>query len=353
MNLLRRTKMFDVLIKELAAKFGLGDKAMPLVQMVLAYMTNKETGGLSGFMDKFSSAGLGPVAQSWLGAGPDAKPLEGEQINQVLGGNGGLVSQITSKLGINSGVATSALGFLLPSMIGKLTPGGKLPFGLPNELGSLLATGQSLLGASAAGVGAVAGATGAAAGAAAGGVMKWLPWIAVVAAVVFGISFCSKKSVEVVAPVPAVTAPAPASVTEPAAVVAPAPAPVADTAAVVADPEGSAVVAWEFEGAPALKVFFDSGKTLIAPEFADKGVTLVEFLKANSNAKAVISGFNDPTGNPARNAELAKTRAQAVQAALVGLGVANEQTLVEKAADSTDTSTSNAQARRVEVVIRK
>jgi outer membrane protein OmpA-like peptidoglycan-associated protein len=122
---------------------------------------------------------------------------------------------------------------------------------------------------------------------------------------------------------------------------------------VVADPEGSAVRAWEFEGAPALKVFFDSGKTQVAPDFADKGVTLVEFLKANSNAKAVISGFNDPKGDPARNAELAKSRAQAVRAALVDLGVAKEQTLLEKAANSTDSSSSNAQARRVEVVIRK
>jgi uncharacterized protein YidB (DUF937 family)/outer membrane protein OmpA-like peptidoglycan-associated protein len=364
--------MFDVLIKELATKFGLGEKAMPLMQMVLAYMTNKETGGLSGFMDKFSDAGLGHLSQSWLGAGPDAKTLENDQITQVLGGNDGLVSQITSKLGINSGVATSALGFLLPSVIGKLSPEGKLPFGLPNELGSLLSTGQNLLGASAAGVGAVAGAsagatgaligaTGAAAGAATGGVMKYFPWIAAAAAVVFGISYCNSKSPEVTAPVSAPTAPAAAPlaapaaapVTEPAAAVATSPAPVAETSAVVADPQGSAVVAWNFEGSPALKVFFDSGKALIAPEFADKGVTLVEFLKANSNAKAVISGFNDPTGDPAKNAELAKTRAQAVQAALVGLGVANKQTLVEKAAGATDASTSNAQARRVEVVIRK
>lgn len=291
-------------------------------------------------MEKFASAGLGDVAQSWLGGVAGAKSLQNDQIEKVLGGNGGLLSQITGKLGLNSGVASSALGFLLPAVIGKLTPGGKLPSGLPSELSGLLAAGQSLLGgAPAAAVSAVAGAT----GAGAGGLMKWLPWIAVGAAALFALSFCSKKAPEAVAPAPApaVTAPAP---------VAPAPA---VAAAPVADPEGSAVVAWEFEGSPALKVFFDSGKTEVAADFATKASTLAEFLKANAGAKAVISGFNDPTGDPAKNAELSKSRAQAVQAALAAVGVTSGQTLLEKPAAATDASTSNAAARRVEVVIRK
>ena len=61
-----------------------------------------------------------------------------------------------------------------------------------------------------------------------------------------------------------------------------------------------------------LRVFFDSGKTDVAAEFGDKSKALVEYLKANADAKAVISGFNDPTGDPAKNAELARQRAQAV-----------------------------------------
>ena len=40
--------MFDVLIREAATRFGLGDKALPVTQMLLAYMTNKDTGGLIG-----------------------------------------------------------------------------------------------------------------------------------------------------------------------------------------------------------------------------------------------------------------------------------------------------------------
>ena len=37
--------MFDLIIREAASRFGLGDKAGPLVQMLLAYFTNKDTGG--------------------------------------------------------------------------------------------------------------------------------------------------------------------------------------------------------------------------------------------------------------------------------------------------------------------
>ena len=76
-------------------------------------------------------------------------------------------------------------------------------------------------------------------------------------------------------------------------------------------------------------------------------------MKANPDAKAVISGFNDPTGNAAANAELSKNRAQAVQAALVAAGVAQDHTVLEKPAETTGTAASNAASRRVEVVLRK
>jgi hypothetical protein len=80
---------------------------------------------------------------------------------------------------------------------------------------------------------------------------------------------------------------------------------------------------------PMLRVFFDSGKTEVAPEFADKAKALVAYLQGNPDAKAVISGFNDPTGDPAKNAELSKHRAEAVQTALVAAGVPIERTALE------------------------
>jgi len=64
--------------------------------------------------------------------------------------------------------------------------------------------------------------------------------------------------------------------------------------------------------------------------------------------KAVISGFHDNTGDAARNEELARQRALAVQQVLVSLGVPAEGVELRKPATTTGTG-SNAQARRVEV----
>lgn len=99
--------MFDVLLREVAARFGMGDKALPLVQMLLAYMTNKDTGGLIGFLEKFKAANLGPIVQSWLGGGPSAQPITNTQLETVLGGSGGLLSQLTSRLDVGRDNITS------------------------------------------------------------------------------------------------------------------------------------------------------------------------------------------------------------------------------------------------------
>lgn len=343
--------MFDVLIREAAARFGLGDKALPLLQMLLAYMTNRETGGLAGFLEKFKAAGLGPIIQSWLGGGPAAQPVSNSQLETVLGSSGGLLSMVTSRLSLPRDNVTSALGYLLPALVGKLTPGGSIPASLPPEVGALVASGQSLLSAPA----AAATTQGAAAS---GGLGKWLPWIIVAAAALFGLGYCNKNRAPD-AP-PAATAPASASPggfgpSAPASE-APAAAPAASEAPAAAasdEPAGAAVVSLMANELPALKVYFDSGKTDVHGDFAGKSADLVAYLKANAEAKAVISGYNDPTGDAAANAELSKNRAKAVQAALVAQGIGEDRTVLEKPAETSGTAATNAASRRVEVVIRK
>lgn len=341
--------MFDVLIREAGARFGLGDKALPLVQMLLAYMTAKESGGLAGFLEKFKAAGVGPIIQSWLGGGPSAQPIGNSQIETVLGASGGLLSLITGKLGLGRDNVASALGYLLPAIVGKLTPGGSIPSSLPAEVTTLAAAGQSLL--------AAPPPSSAVAPAAGGGLMKWLPWAIVALAALFGVSYCGKNRTGD-APAP-VEAPAPAASGAPLAPEAlPAPAPSATgseagAAASGDEPSGAAVVGLQAGDMPALKVYFDSGQTDVHGDFAAKSKELVDYMAAHADAKAVISGFNDPTGNAAANEELSKNRAKAVQAALVGAGVAEDRTVLEKPADATGSAASNAASRRVEVVLRK
>ena len=357
--------MFDVLTRDAAARFGLGDKALPLVQMLLAYMTHKDTGGLAGFLEKFKAAGLGPIVQSWLGGGPAAQPVSNSQLETVLGSSGGLLSLLTSRLGLGRDNITSALGYLLPAIVGKLTPGGSIPASLPPEVASLAASGQSLLAGPA--------PTASAAAASSGSMMKWLPWVIVAAAALFGLSYCGKN--RTTTDVPAAPASAPAAAPAPAPAPVPAASEPVPTAAfggsapaepasapasaatfspgAAEEPAGSAVVSLAVDSIPALKVYFDTGKTDVHGDFATKSADLVNYLKANADAKAVISGFNDPTGNAAANAELSKNRAKAVQAALVAQGIPEDRTVLEKPAETSGTGVTNAASRRVEVVVRK
>ncbi len=65
---------------------------------------------------------------------------------------------------------------------------------------------------------------------------------------------------------------------------------------------------------------------------------------------ATVSGFHDATGDAALNVELAKRRALAVRDALKALGVAEEKVELKKP-EATQGTGSNAEARRVEVVL--
>ncbi|WP_407716191.1 OmpA family protein [Comamonas testosteroni] len=96
------------------------------------------------------------------------------------------------------------------------------------------------------------------------------------------------------------------------------------------------------------KFYFVSGKAEVA---AGANEALSDVVKGVAEGKrAVISGFHDATGSAEINAELAKQRAQAVQAALMALGVAQDKVELKKP-EQTQADGSNAEARRVEVIL--
>ena len=128
---------------------------------------------------------------------------------------------------------------------------------------------------------------------------------------------------------------APAAAAAPAEAPAAAAAPSADDASVVVE-------------AGVVKFYFASGKADLATGALEALQDAIDAAKGGK--KLVISGFHDATGDPAMNAELAKQRALAVRDALVGAGVA-EAGLELKKPEQTTGEGSNAEARRVEVVI--
>jgi uncharacterized protein YidB (DUF937 family) len=100
-------------------------------------LVGQQGGGLNGLIQQFSSKGLGDLVSSWVGTGNNL-PISAEQIQHVLGSD--TVKNIASKMGVDANSAASQLSNLLPQVIDKLTPNGKVPEG------DILSQGMNLLG---------------------------------------------------------------------------------------------------------------------------------------------------------------------------------------------------------------
>lgn len=177
--------------------------------------------------------------------------------------------------------------------------------------------------------------------------MGWLPWVLlallVLALLFFGLGYCSKQE-STVTPAGEETA-----ISES---VVPADDAAAGTVPAAAIPTGAGVVAADREGKPMLTVYFDTGKSVVSNDLTTAASSVKAYLEANPNATLAVSGYNDPTGNAAANAELSKNRAQSVKAAIEKLGIAADKVVLEKPAETTATGIDNSAARRVEVTVK-
>jgi outer membrane protein OmpA-like peptidoglycan-associated protein len=125
--------------------------------------------------------------------------------------------------------------------------------------------------------------------------------------------------------------------------------PAAETAAV---PTGAGVVSGVRDNKPMLTVYFATGQSGVSNDMADAAGALKAYLEANPGTRLAVSGYNDPSGNAALNAELSKKRAQAVAAALAGAGIPQGSVELVKPAETTSATVTAEQARRVEVTIK-
>ncbi|MBT9554087.1 MAG: OmpA family protein [Hydrogenophaga sp.] len=97
-----------------------------------------------------------------------------------------------------------------------------------------------------------------------------------------------------------------------------------------------------------VKFYFAPSKFELAP--GALGALADAIAAAKGGKRLVLSGFHDATGDPARNAEIARKRAFAVRDALIGAGVIESSLELKKPEQTTGTG-NNAEARRVEVMI--
>jgi len=81
-------------------------------------------GGLGSLLERLTSAGQGDVANSWLGTGPN-KPIQPNQLGSALGQT--TVSDLARHAGMSEQELLAQLSRVLPNVVDKLTPGGRVP----------------------------------------------------------------------------------------------------------------------------------------------------------------------------------------------------------------------------------
>lgn len=386
--------MFDVLLKELASRLKLGDRAGPLLTMLLSLIFDEKRGGFAGFIDRFRSHNMGELLTSWLGNGEN-RSLTLSQLESVLGHN--VMQQMASRLDLSNGTVSTALGQLIPTVIDKLSPDGKLPVGniVPDSVRAYL-TGEHAKFSQIAVMPEVQASKAAAhtlahAHAPQKHNWAWLLLIPVLCAPLFFMRGCDKAPVGtapetteaqsgkttvgelqpageyVVQSVPVPDKPLsdasvptePAPVGEPVAsssLMTPAPAEAALDRLII----GNSFSAEQLTDALNLMVvLFDSGKSTIKAvslPILQKAAEAIK--KAPADLKLIVAGHTDSRGPETDNVKLSLDRAESVIAKLVELGVGKSQLSGEglgssKPVASNDDLAGRAKNRRIEFSVQK
>jgi len=145
----------------------------------------------------------------------------------------------------------------------------------------------------------------------------------------------------------------PPAATAPAASSAPAAAQPSASATPAAAVASGAVAAAEAAAVKVengvVKFYFESGKAEVAPNAKE---ALADVIKAvQSGSVLLVSGYHDASGDPAKNAELAKQRAMAVGDALKAAGAPADKIELAKP-EQTQADGPASEARRVEVKVK-
>ena len=82
------------------------------------------SGGLGELLSRFEQNGLGGVAQSWVGNGPN-QPVAPNDVEQAVGSD--TLDTLARETGMNRDQLLSRLSTELPQMVDRLTPHGRVP----------------------------------------------------------------------------------------------------------------------------------------------------------------------------------------------------------------------------------
>ena len=105
---------------------GKGSSQNSMVNAVMGLLGDQQSGGLAGLVSQFSQKGLGDIVNSWVSTGKNL-PITPDQLTKGLGND--TITKLASQAGVSPDKLSSQLSQLLPQVIDKLTPEGKLPQG--------------------------------------------------------------------------------------------------------------------------------------------------------------------------------------------------------------------------------
>lgn len=119
------------------AKFASENPQIAKAAMNMFSSSSGSGGGLGDIVGKLESAGLGDAVSSWLGSGAN-KAVDPGKLGEALGSD--KLAQFADQAGVSASEASTLLAGMLPGLVDKLSPDGKLPDkgGLDSVIGGLL-----------------------------------------------------------------------------------------------------------------------------------------------------------------------------------------------------------------------
>ena len=124
--------LMDQLGQAVGGAMGGQSAQNPLLQALTSLLgQNSSVGGLAGIVQSFQKNGLGDIVNSWVSTGKNL-PITPEQVKQGLGSD--FLSQLAGKAGVSPDAASTQLSSLLPNVIDKVTPNGKVESGGIDQL---------------------------------------------------------------------------------------------------------------------------------------------------------------------------------------------------------------------------
>jgi len=118
--------ILDNIVNKAEELTGIGTGKSKILGAMSGLLGSGQTGGLTGLVEKFKQNGLGNVVSSWIGHGQN-ETVTGDQIKQVLGAD--KIKEFAEKSGLPVEEAPNKIAEILPGVVDKLTPEGKIPEG--------------------------------------------------------------------------------------------------------------------------------------------------------------------------------------------------------------------------------